>query len=85
MQTRELEAGTGENNQVTVKSSVPATILDQLDLPESRLDPDQMSQVHDLLVQYGDVFSKNDMDVGFTGLVKHKILLNDTQPFRRRQ
>lgn len=80
VQTCELESGTSENNnQVTVKSSVPATILDQLDLPESRLDPDQMTQVHDLLIQYGDVFSKNDMDVGFTGLVKHKILLNDTQ------
>jgi hypothetical protein len=85
VQTCELESDLAENNnQVTQKSSVPVTILDQLDLPESRLDPDQMYQVQDLLIQYSDVFSKDDMDVGFTGLVRHKILLNDTQPFKQR-
>ena len=43
-----------------------------------------MSQVQDLLIQYADIFSKNDMDVGFTGLVKHRILLNDAHTFKQR-
>ena len=72
------------NNQTRERSSVSATILNQPNLYESCLDPDQMSHIQDLLIQYCNVFSKDDVGVGFIGLVKHKVLLNDTELFKQR-
>ena len=85
IQACELETKVPEfEGQAPDVHSADLSHLEQLRLPESSLNPDQMSQVQELLIQYADVFSKNDMDVGFTGLVKHRILLNDAHPFKQR-
>ena len=34
------------------------------------------------LTDYGAVFAENDMDLGKTSLVKHKITLTDDRPFK---
>ena len=36
------------------------------------------------MIDYGAVFAENDMDLGKTSLVKHKITLTDDRPFKER-
>lgn len=51
---------------------------------EEVLTPDQLSQVQDLLLRYGDVFSMGDFDIGRTKTVRHWIDLTDDVPFKQR-
>jgi dUTPase len=60
------------------------SILDQITLGNSILTSDQKLVVQHLVSEYSDVFSLNDLDVGFTGLVKHQIILDNAQPFKQR-
>jgi len=46
-------------------------------------DPEHTS-LSNLILEYEDIFSKNDMDVGLSSLVKHRIELNDNTPFKQR-
>ena len=48
----------------------------------SPLSKEKMSRVHEKLQAYSDVFSQDDLDIGCTGAVKHKINLSDETPFR---
>ena len=59
-------------------------ILDKLDL--SGMDSwseDLQSKAKDLLVSYSDIFSKHDLDMGKTDLIKHHIKLSDYTPFKQ--
>jgi transposase InsO family protein len=60
------------------------SILDQIKLGNSILTSDQKLIVQHLVSEYSDVFSLNDLDVGFTGLVKHQIILDNARPFKQR-
>jgi len=40
--------------------------------------------VKEALVHFGDVFSRDDLDIGRTKTLKHEIRLNDTQPVNKR-
>jgi transposase InsO family protein len=40
--------------------------------------------IYKFLSNWEDVFSKNDLDIGFTNLVKHDINLSDETPFKQR-
>jgi transposase InsO family protein len=69
-----------QNNSINLCDS----ILDQIELSSPILTSEQTLTVHQLISEYSDVFSMNDMDIGFTGLVKHKIVLNNEEPFKQR-
>ena len=45
---------------------------------------DLQAKAKDLLVAYSDIFSKTDMDMGTTKLVKHHMNLTDYTPFKER-
>ena len=41
-------------------------------------------RVHSLLLQYSDIFSKGDFDIGCTSVIKHRIDVVNTVPFKQR-
>lgn len=43
----------------------------------------QMEWMRSLLEQYGDVFSRDDLDLGCTGVVTHVISSGDSLPIKR--
>ena len=47
------------------------------------LNKEQGQQVARLLIKYSDIFSKNDADLGRTGIIKHKIPTGQTQPIKQ--
>ena len=60
-------------------------ILDQLHL--EGLDSwtvEQQQSAKILLVESADVFSKNDLDLGKSNILKHAIKITDPQPFKER-
>ena len=58
-------------------------ILEKLDLSGmSQWPMDLQAKAKDLLVAYSDIFSKTDMDMGTTKLVKHHMNLTDYTPFK---
>ena len=60
-------------------------ILEKLDLSGmSQWPMDLQAKAKDLLVAYSDIFSKTDMDMGTTKLVKHHMNLTDYTPFKER-
>ena len=60
-------------------------ILQKLDLSGmSQWPMDLQAKAKDLLVAYSDIFSKTDMDMGTTKLVKHHMDLTDYTPFKER-
>ena len=60
-------------------------ILEKLNLSGmSEWPMDLQAKAKDLLVSYSDIFSKSDMDMGTTRLVKHHINLTDYTPFKQR-
>lgn len=48
------------------------------------LTPEQLTQAHGVLLRYRDVFSTGDFDIGHTQLMKHRINLTDSVPFKQR-
>jgi len=53
-------------------------------LSESNLTEPQRAEVQSVVAEWHNVFSKNDLDVGLTSLVKHRIQLMDETPFKQR-
>ena len=43
----------------------------------------QKKQIANLLGKYGDIFSKDEHDLGRTGIIKHKISVDNTRPIRQ--
>ena len=60
-------------------------LLDKLDLSGIEgWSPELQERAKSLFMEHQDSFSKNDMDLGRTDLVKHNIILTDPQPFKDR-
>ena len=47
------------------------------------LNEDTIQTLKDILMSYQDVFSKSDLDLGLTTLIKHRIDTNNAPPFRQ--
>ena len=58
--------------------------LDQFTLPADILSPEERQEARKLLLEYRDIFSEGEYDIGSTQLVKHKIQLTDNAPFKQR-
>ena len=43
----------------------------------------QKKQIGNLLRKYGDIFSKDENDLGRTGIIKHKISVDNTRPIKQ--
>ena len=82
------------NHQVNIEqergSSIPTTsdaswLFDILDLTGIQdWPPDLQKQAKELFTKHQALFSKDDMDLGRTNLVKHKIVLTDPEPFKEK-
>ena len=50
----------------------------------SQWEPAEQEEVRELFREYGRLFALDDLDLGHTSVVKHKIKLNDYTPFKER-
>ena len=57
--------------------------LQKIDLNQSRLSDAEKQDVTKILSDWTDIFSANDLDVGLTSAVKHKIILDNYSPFKQ--
>ena len=64
-------------------STEPNDFLSQFQLPDI-LTEEEKTKAQELLLEFQDVFSTGDMDIGRTNLMKHNILLKDDIPFQQR-
>ena len=69
-----------DEKQVIVKE----TFLQQFNMSDTDLTPEQRERASDLLWNFNDIFSENEFDLGHTGLIKHEIHLTDDAPFKER-
>ena len=68
-----------------VKREDDRCIPDQLDLGElSTWSEEQQYAARNLLCDYTDTFSKNDLDLSKCNILKHNMQLTDQQPFKER-
>ena len=67
-----------------INETVPEHLQDLYKRTVDGLNKEQQRQVARLLSKYGDIFSKNDTDLGRTGIIKHKISTEQTQPIKQR-
>lgn len=58
--------------------------MDEINVNSEALTELQKKEVVNFLSQWKDIFSQNDLDIGFTNLVKHRINLSDSTPFKQR-
>ena len=61
-------------------------ILDRVDLSRfQEWDPDDQAAAKKALIEFADVFAKNNLDLGCTSIVKYQIKLKEGgQPFKER-
>ena len=71
------------NGNSTKKEVVPEHLQDLYRRTIEGLNKEQGQQVARLLIKYGAIFSKNDADLGRTGIIKHKIPTGQTQPIKQ--
>jgi len=83
VQSCELDA-----NFVSLSDSDKMTLADPdcllVDLSKSNIANDELSQARNLLINFDEIFSRDDMDVGLSSLVKHNIHLTNNIPFKQR-
>jgi hypothetical protein len=84
LQACELSNQAETASNIDVHSPETDSVLDQIDFNDSSLTDDQMATVKQFLAGWTDVFSHSDTDIGFTSIVKHKINLTDSNPFKQR-
>ena len=58
--------------------------MEDISVNQETLTTHQGKEVVKFLSEWKDIFSQNDLDIGFTGLVKHQINLSDNTPFKQR-
>ena len=58
--------------------------MEKINIANADLTGNEKSQVYNFIAEWNQVFSKNDLDVGLTSLVKHNINLTDVSPFKQR-
>ena len=60
-------------------------LFEKIDLTGiSQWEPADQEEVKELFREYGRLFTLDDLDLGHTSVVKHKIKLNDYTPFKER-
>ena len=62
---------------------LPAHLADVYNRATEGLDVDQKATVHDLLVEFDEVFAASPGDMGHTSLTRHRIDTGDTPPIRQ--
>lgn len=75
------------NVESIMKNSEPGDVtgvLDKVNINTDTLSESEIQQGKDLLRKYSNIFSKNDLDIGFSSLIKHRIDLTDERPFKQR-
>ena len=81
------EDGKRENSAhcaaLSTSNKEESSLLYTLELGD-RLTPDEASRFEHLLQKYGNVFSLQDGDLGYTETVRHRIDTGDTPPIRQR-
>ena len=62
---------------------IPTHLQQLIERSCAHLNEQQGKQVRELILEYQDVFSRDDMDIGKTDLVKHSISTGDSRPIRQ--
>ena len=65
-------------------SDVPAHLQDLYERSIKELPQEQHSNIAELLVEFKDVFSTGDDDIGKTGIIKHRIDTGNSPPIRQK-
>jgi hypothetical protein len=63
--------------------NLPDHLIDVFERSSKNLTLDQSEAVKTLLREYGDIFSKDDSDLGRTGLVRHEISTGEAKPIKQ--
>ena len=72
-----------ETNGNSTKEMVPEHLQDLYRRTIEGLNKEQGQQVARLLINYGDIFSKNYAELGRIGIIKHKIPTGQTPPIKQ--
>jgi hypothetical protein len=70
--------------QLTPNSDEDIKLLEEVDITKSDLNKEQLDIGKDLILQYKDIFSKGDHDLGHTDRVRHCIDMVDETSFKHR-
>jgi len=65
-------------------SNVQDSLLAELDIDNSRLTEEERQRGIDVILRYEGIFSRDEADVGLYSKVKHRIELDNLQPFKQR-
>jgi RNase H-like domain found in reverse transcriptase/Reverse transcriptase (RNA-dependent DNA polymerase)/Zinc knuckle len=78
LETATLQTREGNNDE-----EVPSFLEKLLNDVHPSLNEETIQTLKDILMSYQDVFSKSDLDLGLTTLIKHRIDTNNAPPFRQ--
>ena len=70
-------------NQNENNISLPSHIVDMYNDSCEHLDETQARAVRELLIEFSDIFSTSDTDIGCTNVIQHEICTKDAKPIRR--
>jgi len=65
-------------------TNVQDSLLAELDINTTRLTPDQQKRGINVIMNFEDIFSRDEADVGLYSRVKHRIEINNLDPFKQR-
>jgi hypothetical protein len=70
----------------TLRTDVPETVplLDQVTIDGADLSREQRERLEALIIQYSDIFSHGDDDIGHSNATTHRIDLDNDRPFKQR-
>ena len=71
-------------NTDSVDSRNENDFLSKFDMTGIKLNPESEKSFKELLLNWRDIFSQHDLDLGHTKLAKHRIDLIDETPFKQR-
>lgn len=75
----------GNNEIVGDSGSQPGpAFLETFNLEATDLTGNQLRQAKELLMEYQDIFSRGEFDIGHTTTIRHNIKLSDETPFKMR-
>ena len=81
---RNKKSGLNKENKVNKEHDDGSWVLEKLDLSGmAEWSPEVQIKAKALLCEYHDIFSRHDLDLGKTHLVKHDIQLTDHKPFKQ--
>ena len=69
----EIQPVTVEKIMGNGKEESKTGVIDRVNTNTETLSESQIQQGEHLLCDYSDIFSKNDLYIGFTSIIKHKI------------